>query len=125
MVLEVSDPALSPYLPEAHEAVLAAAIEGASPDLVLLENTTAGYDLGASAAAEAGLPFIGYCFEATVQGGQVQATSGIYGGQLHATLRAPLPAVLAVNSTALPDEPHRAGRGDRERLAACRRAWTA
>ncbi len=116
VVLEVSDPALSPYLPEAHEAVLAAAIEARAPDLVLLENTTAGYDLGASAAAKAGLPFIGYCFGATVQGGQVEATSGIYGGQLHATLRAPLPVVLAVNSTALPDEPHRAGRGDRERL---------
>ena len=86
VVLEVSDPALSPYLPEAHEAVLAAAIEAKAPDLVLLENTTAGYDLGASAAAKAGLPFIGYCFGATVQGGQVEATSGIYGGQLHATL---------------------------------------
>jgi electron transfer flavoprotein alpha subunit len=118
VVLEVSHPALAPYLPEAHDAVLAAAIESRKPDLVLIENTTAGYDLGASAAAQAGLPFIGYCVAAAVQGGQVEATSGIYGGQLHAALRAPLPAVLAVNTAALHDEPHRAGRGERAQLDA-------
>ena len=42
VVLEVSHPALSPYLPEAHQAVLAEAIRARTPDLVLLENTTAG-----------------------------------------------------------------------------------
>ena len=51
-----SHPALSPYLPEAHQAVLAAAINERSPDLVVLENTTAGLDLGAAAAAATGLP---------------------------------------------------------------------
>lgn len=117
VVLEASHPALSPYLPEAHEAVLVAAIEARKPDLVLLENTTAGYDLGASAAARAELPFVGYCVEATVQGGGLEAQSGIYGGQLHATVRSSLPAVVAVNTAALHDEPHAAGRGERGQLA--------
>ena len=59
MVLEASHPALSPYLPEAHQAVLAAAIRERSPDLVMLENTTSGYDLAAAAAAATDLPFVG------------------------------------------------------------------
>ena len=51
VVLEVSHPTLSRYLPEAHAAVLAAAIEARRPDVVLVENTTAGYDVAAAAAA--------------------------------------------------------------------------
>ena len=41
----------------------------------------------------------------------------IYGGQLHATVRTPLPAVFAINSAALHEEPHGAGRGERIQLA--------
>ena len=37
VVLEATHPALSPYLPEAHLAVLAAAIKARSPDLVVLQ----------------------------------------------------------------------------------------
>ena len=36
VVLEVTHPALSPYLPEAHQAVLAAAIRARTPDVVVL-----------------------------------------------------------------------------------------
>ena len=82
VVLEVSHPALAPYLPEAHQAVLAAAIKARTPDLVLFENTTAGHDLAAAAAAAAGLPFVGYCLELSLDGGEAQAISAIYGGQL-------------------------------------------
>ena len=116
LVLEVSHPALDPYLPEAHQAVLAAAIRERSPDVVLVENTTAGYDLGAAAAATADLPFVGYCVAATVSGGEAEAICGIYGGQLQATVRTPLPAVLAVNSVALTAEPA-PGRGEHATLA--------
>ena len=63
VVLEVSHPALDPYLPEAHQAVLEAAIAERRPDVVLIENSTSGYDLGAAVAASAGLPFVGYCLE--------------------------------------------------------------
>jgi len=118
VLLEVSHSSLSPYLPEAHQAVLAAAIEDRRPDLVLLENTTAGYDLAAAAAAAAGLPFVGYCVDLTLEDGHAQSTSAIYGGQLLATSRTSLPAVVAVNSSALHEESPTAGRGERVQLAA-------
>ena len=117
VVLEVSHPALSPYLPEAHQAVLAAAIRERTPGLVVLENTTAGLDLAAGAAAATGLPFVGYCAELALEDGQAHSISGIYGGQLQATARTPLPAVFAVNATALHAEPAAAGRGERLQLA--------
>jgi electron transfer flavoprotein alpha subunit len=117
VVLEVTHPALEPYLPEAHQAVLAAAIAERSPDVVVVENTTAGYDLGAAAAAAADLPFVGYCLDVSVDGGEAEATCAIYGGQLHATVRAPLPAVLAVNSVALHEEPQPSGAAERVQLA--------
>jgi electron transfer flavoprotein alpha subunit len=116
LVLEVTHPALSPYLPEAHQAVLAAAIAERAPELVLLENTTAGLDLGAAAAAASGLPFVGYCAAVTIEDGEAESISGIYGGQLEATARTPLPAVFAINTTALHDEPQAAGRGERVQL---------
>ena len=40
-----------------------------------------------------------------------EAVSAIYGGQLQATVRDPLPAVFAINSAALHEEPHGAGAG--------------
>jgi electron transfer flavoprotein alpha subunit len=117
VVLEVSHPALTPYVPEAHQAVLAAAIAERSPDLVLVENTTAGYDLGAAAAAAAELPFVGFCIGLSLLDGHAESISGVYGGQLEATARTPLPAVCAVQSAALHDEPDAAGRGERVSLA--------
>ncbi len=113
LVVEVAHPALSPYLPEAHQAVLAAAIAERSPELVVLENTTAGYDLGAACAAATGLPFVGYCVQAAAEAAELQVVSSIYGGQLLATVRTRLPAVLAVNSAALPGGPAPDGRGER------------
>ncbi len=117
VVLEVTHPALSPYLPEAHQAVLAAAIRARAPDLVLLESTTSGYDLAGAAAATVGLPLVGYCVAVSLDGGEAEAVSGIYGGQLEATVRTPLPAVFAVSSGALRDEPGQPGRGEHVELA--------
>jgi len=116
VVLEVSHPALSPYLPEAHLAVLTAAIEARAPDLVLVENTTHGYDIAVAAAAAAGLPFVGYCVGLAIDAGEARSTCEIYGGQLQATVRTSLPAVFAINSAALHDEPPAAGRGERVQL---------
>jgi electron transfer flavoprotein alpha subunit len=117
VVLEATHPSLDPYLPEAHLAVLSAAIRERSPSIVLVENTTAGYDLGAAAAAAAGMPFVGFCLGASRVDDGVESTSGVYGGQLQATVRTPLPAVLAVNSIALTEEPASAGRGEHVALA--------
>jgi electron transfer flavoprotein alpha subunit len=117
VVLEVSHPALASYLPEAHQAVLAAAIKERSPDVVLVENATSGYDLGAAAAAAADLPFVGYCLGLSLADGEAESTSAIYGGQLHATVRTPLPAVFAINTAVLHDEPQASGGMERVQLA--------
>jgi electron transfer flavoprotein alpha subunit len=117
VVLEVAHPALTPYLPEAHQAVLTAAVKERAPDVVLVENTTAGYDVGAAVAAAAGLPFVGFCLSVSVLGGEAEAVSALYGGQLHATVQTPLPAVFAVNSVALTEEPRAGGMPERGRLA--------
>ncbi len=69
VVLSAQHPALSPYLPEAHQATLVAAIAARTPDAVVLENTTSGWDLGAASAASASLAFVGYCHEVTIEGG--------------------------------------------------------
>jgi electron transfer flavoprotein alpha subunit len=117
VVVEATHPALSPYVPEAHQAVLAAAIEERKPDLVLVENTTAGYDLAAATAAMAELPFVGYCLELELADGEAQSVSEIYGGQLRATARTPLPAVCAVNTAALDADPQATGSPERVELA--------
>jgi electron transfer flavoprotein alpha subunit len=116
VVLEVADAALSSYVPEAHQAVLTAAIRERTPDIVLVENTTSGYDLGAAVAAATGLPFVGYCLGVTATGGEAEAVSALYGGQLEATVRTPLPAVFAVNSVALTEEPGAGGTPERVQL---------
>ena len=118
VVLEVTHAALSPYLPQAHAAVLAAAIEARTPDLVVLENSTAGYDLAAAVAVAADLPLVGYCTALALQDGHVESTSAVYGGQLLATARTPLPAVVAINSAAIHEEPGAPGRGERVTLPA-------
>lgn len=117
VVLEVTHPALSPYVPEAHQAALAAAIRARAPDLVLLESTTSGYDLAAAAAGTVGMPLVGYCVAVSLDGGEAEAVSSIYGGQLEATVRTSLPAVFAISSGALRDEPHQSGRGEHVELA--------
>ncbi len=118
VVLSAQHAALSPYLPEAHHAVLASAIAARTPDVVVLENTTSGWDLGAASAASADLPFVGYCQDVSIQGTTATTTSPVYGGQLVASTETSLPAVFTVNSTSLLDEPAPAGRGEPESLPA-------
>ena len=116
LVLELTHPTLAPYLPEAHQAALVAAIEARKPDLVLLENTTAGYDLAAAAAAATQLPLIGYCMELFLVDGQARSSSAVYGGQLLATTNTSLPAVFAVNPSALHETSGTPGRVERTLL---------
>ncbi len=117
LVLEVAHPALAHYTPEAHAAVLTAAIREREPDLVLCVNTTAGFDLAPAVAAATGRPFVGYCIELTGADGEAETVSAVYGGALLATSRTPLPAVIEVNAGALHPEPATVGRGERAALA--------
>jgi electron transfer flavoprotein alpha subunit len=116
VVLEITHPALAHYTPEAHRAVLVAAVREREPDLVICVNTTAGFDLAPAVAAVTGRPFVGYCVGLTVSDGEVEAASSVYGGALVATTRTPLPAVVEVSAGALHPEPATAGRGDRATL---------
>ena len=117
VVLEVSHPALSPYLPEAHQAVLAAAIRERGRPTSSCSRTPRPASISRpAAAAAAGLPFVGYCVGWRSRTARRESTSGIYGGQLEATVRTPLPAVFAVNTAALHEEPTAAGRGERVQL---------
>ena len=117
VIIEVAHPALSPYIPEAHVAVLAAAIAAQAPDVVLIENTTAGLDVAAGAAMATGLPLVSYCTGVRLEDRAAVSTSEVYGGQLIATARTPLPAVFALSGDALPREPVARGRGERVAMA--------
>ena len=121
VVLEASRGALA-LSPRGTPGVLAAAIRARAPTVVL-ENTTAG--LGSPPPprrSHDGASYVG-CVELRLEDGEAQSISGIYGGQLHATARTPLPAVVAVNTTALHTEPQAAGRGRRAQKLAPRPSW--
>jgi electron transfer flavoprotein alpha subunit len=110
---EVRHPALWPYVPEAHEAALGAAVRARAPDIVLVENTTVGLDLAGAVAMASDMPFVSYCVELSVRSEDAHSKSEIYGGLLLAEVHTRLPAVFAMNSGALPDEPTaHPGRGE-------------
>lgn len=116
LVLRVAHPALTHYVPEAHGEAVLAAIEACTPELVVFENTTVGIDLAAATAARTGFAFVGYCVELRVEEQSVSALSELYGGRLLATVHSSLPAVVTVNSTALPEQAAAPGRGEKHTL---------
>ncbi|MFI5287710.1 MAG: hypothetical protein ACHQ4F_15525 [Candidatus Dormibacteria bacterium] len=81
-VIHVDHPSLSPYVPEAHVAVLAEAVRLRNPLVVLVGNTTIGIDLAAGAAAATGRPLVSYCVGLEAGGGAVVARSQLYGGKI-------------------------------------------
>lgn len=95
-VLTVAHPSLSPYLPEAHAAVLSAVVADRQPDLVLIGYTSAGLDLAPAIAVRNGLSCLTYCRALEFAGDTLAARSQVYGGKLIAALAAPLPAVAMV-----------------------------
>jgi electron transfer flavoprotein alpha subunit len=114
-VLTVAHPALSPFLPEAHAAVLAAAIEARQPDLVLCGYTTAGLDLAPAMAVRTGRALAAYCRTLSLEDGRLAAAAQVYGGKLSAEIDAPLPAIASVVPGAFAEEAGRAG-GTPERM---------
>lgn len=108
-VIQVEHPALSPYVPEAHLAVLVEAIRARHPQVVLVGNTSVGIDLAAGAAAATGSPLVSYCLGLEADGGAVIARSQLYGGKIVATTRTDVPAVFAVVAGAFPEASGRSG----------------
>lgn len=108
-VVRVEHPALSPYVPEAHVAVLAEAVRARNPQVVLVGNTSVGIDLAAGAAAATGRPLVSYCLGLEIEGGAVVARSQLYGGKIIATTRTDAPAVFAVVAGSFPEAAGRSG----------------
>jgi electron transfer flavoprotein alpha subunit len=108
-VVQVEHPSLSPYVPEAHVAVLAEAIRTRGPQVVLVGNTSVGIDLAAGAAAATGRPLVSYCLGLEADGGAVVARSQLYGGKITATTRTDGPAVFAVVAGSFPEAAGRSG----------------
>jgi electron transfer flavoprotein alpha subunit len=114
MVIQVEHPALSPYVPEAHVAVLAEAVRTRNPQVVLVGNTSVGIDLAAGAAAATGRPLVSYCLGLEADGGAVIARSQLYGGKIVATTKTEAPAVFAVVAGSFPEAAGRTeGKGGR------------
>lgn len=95
------------YHPEVYEESLVGLASEMHPALILMANTTMGMDLGASLAARLNLPMIAYCTALGLDdGGQLVATSQVYGGKLSAEVEVPLDgAVVTVIPGSWPVEP--------------------
>ena len=95
-VLAVAHPALEPYTPEAHAAILAETVRLRDPAIVLLGYSSVGLDLAPNLAVRTGRPLVSYCVKLAAAGDTIEAESLVYGGKLRATTRAKLPAIFAV-----------------------------
>ncbi|HEX9100268.1 MAG TPA: electron transfer flavoprotein subunit alpha/FixB family protein [Candidatus Dormibacteraeota bacterium] len=108
-LIQVQHPLLTPYVPEAHVAVLADAVRTRNPQVVLVGNTSVGIDLAAGTAAATGRPLVSYCLGLEVEGGAVVARSQLYGGKIVATTKTEAPAVFAVVAGSFPEAAGRSG----------------
>lgn len=108
-IVRADHPALSPYVPEAHIALLAEAIRARNPQAVLVGNTSVGIDLAAGAAAATGRPLVSYCLGLEADGAAVVAHSQLYGGKVVATTRTEVPAVFAVVAGSFPEAAGKTG----------------
>ena len=116
-VLTVAHSSLSPYLPQAHGAVLAEVVAARQPDLVLTSYTSAGLDLAPALAARSLRPLLAYCQKLWFDGDKLRAEAQAYGGKLVASLSASLPAIAMVMPGAFAEEAgHGGSGGQREAL---------
>ena len=88
----------APYNPVDHGATVAEAVAQYAPDLVLINYTTAGLDIGPRLAMQKRLPLFAYCLSASVDGNSVKVESQIYGGKLTTSATTELPAMLMINA---------------------------
>lgn len=110
-VLSVAHPALSPYSPQAHAAVVASVMTARKPAIALFGYSAAGLDLAPAAAAASEAALVAYATELALEEGTLAATSQLYGGKLAAKSRTALPAVAAVVPGRFSEEAGRSGSG--------------
>ena len=110
-VLSVAHPALTPYSPQAHAAVVASVIAARKPAIALFGYSTAGLDLAPAAALAGDAALVAYATDLALEDGALAATSQLYGGKLAAKSKATLPAVAAVVPGRFSEEAGRGGSG--------------
>ena len=71
------------FNPETHLAAVRAVVEAASPQLVLVGSTAMGMDLAAGLSVGLGYPLAAYCTALEAGGGNLTATSQLYGGKMN------------------------------------------
>ena len=82
VVYTVEGPGLEGYSPEAFEKALKAIVDAAGPRLVLMGTSTLGLDLGGSLSVSWEAPLASYVIGIEAEGGDIVATSQLYGGKL-------------------------------------------
>ena len=96
-VITVDHPRLADFNPESHVTALAEVLKQKSPRLTLVANTSMGMDLAAALSVRRALPLVAYAMNLTVDGGQIVATSQLYGGKIfvESVLESGIVSVLA------------------------------
>jgi electron transfer flavoprotein alpha subunit len=90
---------LAHYSLDAAFAAVKAAIDAASPDLILLSNTPSGWDLAPRVAAALDAGFVSDCFQVEIENGQPVFLRRFFNGKLDSRLR---PTALPVVATMQP-----------------------
>lgn len=88
-VLVADDPNLAHLTSESAAATLVAAIEQASPDIVLVAGTTSGRDYAPRAAARLGVGLAADCVDLSVEDGSLVAVRPVLGGKVQTAVRMP------------------------------------
>lgn len=108
-ILTVEHPSLAPYSGEAHAIALAEIVDSYAPSLVLVPYDSIGLDLGPCIAGKTGRALVAYCTALGISGGQLEASSQVYGGKLIARTRTHLPAVALVVPGCFDEEAGKSG----------------
>ena len=94
---------LANYTLDAAHAAVKAAIEAASPDVILLSNTPSGWDLAPRVAAGLDAGFVSDCFRIEAEGGELVFLRRFFNGKLDARMRpTSLPVVATMQPGATP-----------------------
>jgi len=91
--------ALAQYNVDAFHAAAKAAIEAASPDVILLSNTPTGWDLAPRIAAALDAGFVSDCFNLDVENGELVFYRRYFNGKLDSRIR---PVALPIVATMQP-----------------------
>jgi electron transfer flavoprotein alpha subunit len=104
-VINVDDPALSDFNPEAYAKAMSAVIDAESPDMVLFGYTSMGMDISSNLSVSKNLPFVAYATE--ISAGSI--VSSLYGGKVNVESSVSGSCIVSVIPGSFPAD---AGKGD-------------